>query len=83
MTLAKDHISVVCQHFERASPLKLLGKSHLNVIYMHLSGKMGKKVYTLGVGHKNKMPAMPIYGKNLKKTFFSKSPVKIALKLDM
>ena len=73
MTLAKDHISVVCQHFERASPLKLLGQFHLNIIYMHLSGAMGKKVYTLSVRHISKMPTMTIYGKIIKNLLFQKS----------
>ena len=30
VTLAKDHMSIVCQHFQRAFPLGLLGLFHLN-----------------------------------------------------
>ena len=37
VTLAKDLISVVCQYFQRASPLKLLGQFHLNFIYSFLA----------------------------------------------
>ena len=32
VTLARGHMSVVCQHFQRASPLKLLGQFYLNFI---------------------------------------------------
>ena len=32
VTLARGHKSVVCQHFQRASSLKLLGKFHLNFV---------------------------------------------------
>ena len=32
MTLASGHMSVVCQQFQRASPLKLLGQFHLKLI---------------------------------------------------
>ena len=40
MILAKGHVSVLCQHFQRASPLKLLGQFHLNFI-CSLLGKVG------------------------------------------
>ena len=32
LTLVKGHMSVVCQHFQWASPLKLLGQFELNFI---------------------------------------------------
>ena len=34
---------------------------------------MGMKIYTNELGHMTNMVAMPIYGKNLKKIFFSRS----------
>ena len=43
----------------------------------------GKKVYIFRPGHMTKMVAMPIYGKNLKKIFFSRTTRPIALKLSM
>ena len=43
----------------------------------------GKKVYIFRPGHLTKMAAMPIYGKNLKKIFFSRTARQIALKLSM
>ena len=64
MTLAKGHLSVVCQHFQRTFPLKLLGQFHLNFI-PSLQGEAGKKVYIFGFGRMAKMAAMPIYGKDL------------------
>ena len=30
MTLVKGHMSAVCQHFQRASAMQLLGQFHLN-----------------------------------------------------
>ena len=43
----------------------------------------GKKVYIFRPGHMAKMAAMPIYGKNLKKIFLSRTARLIALKLSM
>ena len=43
----------------------------------------GKKVYIFRPGHITKMAVMPIYGKNLKKFFFSRTTKLIALKLSM
>ena len=43
----------------------------------------GTNVYSNGPGHMTKMAAMPIYGKNLKKFFFSKTKRPMALKLGM
>ena len=31
-TLAKGHTSLLCQHLQRASPMKLLGQFHFNCI---------------------------------------------------
>ena len=41
------------------------------------------KIYTIELGHMTKMAAMPIYGKNLKKIFFSRTNRPMALKLSM
>ena len=41
----------------------------------------GTKVCINGLGHMTKMAAMPIYGKNLKKIFFSKTGRPISMKL--
>ena len=38
--------------------------------HMQPFSKGGKKVYIFGPGHMNKMAAMPIYGKNRKKSSF-------------
>ena len=43
----------------------------------------GTKVYLNGPGHMTKVAAMPIYGKNLKKIFFSGTKRPITLKLGM
>ena len=43
----------------------------------------GTKVYSNSPGHMNKMAGMPIFGKNLKKTFFSETKRQMTLKLDM
>ena len=70
MTLVKDHMSVVCQHFQRASPLKILDQFHLNFI-CSLLAKGERRFYIFGPAHMTKMEAMPIYGKNLEKSFSS------------
>ena len=43
----------------------------------------GMKVYTNGLGHLTKLAAMPIYGKNLKKIFFSSTKLPMSLKFGM
>ena len=43
----------------------------------------GKKVCIFRPGHLTKMAVMPIYGKNLKKIFFSGTARQVALKLSM
>ena len=61
------HPSVVVRpHFQTSSPLKPLGQSKPNFIFPPWEG--GTKVYINGPGHMTKMAAMPIYGKNLKKS---------------
>ena len=54
MTLAKGHLSVVCQNCQMPCPLKLLSQFQLNFI-----GKLQAK----GDGHMTKMATKPIYGK--------------------
>ena len=41
------------------------------------------KIYINELGHMTNMAAMPIYGKNLKKIFFSRTNRPMALKLSM
>ena len=41
------------------------------------------KIYTNELGHMTNMADMPIYGKNLKKIFFSRSNRPMTLKLGM
>ena len=43
----------------------------------------GMKVYTRGLGHMTKMTAMPIYGENPSKIFFSRTKRPMTLKLGM
>ena len=40
----------------------------MNKIYMKAWGRIGMKIYTNELGHMTNMAAMPIYGKNLKKS---------------
>ena len=51
--------------------------------YVEPPWEEGTKVYVNGQGHMTKMAAMPIYGKNLKKIFFSRSRSPVILKLGM
>ena len=51
--------------------------------HMQSLDRGGKKVYIFCPGHMTKMDAMPIYGKNLKKMFYSITIRPIALKLGM
>ena len=46
-------------------------------------GPLGKKNCSNGLGHMTNMAAMPIYGKNLKKIFFSRTTRLMTLKLSM
>ena len=64
MTLAKGHMSVVCQHFQRRSSLKLTGQFQLNFIYSLLAnGNM------FGPGHMTTIGTIPIYCKHFKNLF--------------
>ena len=74
--------SSVRSHFQTSSPFKPLGQSKPNIMWSFL-GKGGKKVCINGPGHMTKMAAMPIYGKNLKKIFFSRTRSRMILKLGM
>ena len=58
--------SVFRSHFQTSSPLKPLGQPKPNFMWS-LLGK-GDEVCINGPGHMTKMAAMPIYGKNLKKS---------------
>ena len=51
--------------------------------YMEPPWEGGKKVYINGPGHMTKMAAMPIYGKNPSKIFFSGTGGPISMKLGM
>ena len=46
-------------------------------------GPLGTKICSNGMGHMIKMAAMPIYGKNRKKIFFSRTIRPMTLKLGM
>ena len=67
MTLAKGHISVVCQHIQRTSPLKPLPQFLLNFI-LQAPGEGGKIVYIFRLGHLTEIAAVQIYSENLKKS---------------
>ena len=72
---------VVCQHFQRASPLKLLGQFQLNFICSFLANGKKRFIFSFCPGHMTKMVAMPMYGKNIKK--ISRTTWPIALKFGM
>ena len=78
MTLAKGQPLVICQHFQRASSLKLPGQFHLNFIYSLLA-RVERRFLYFRRGHITKMAAMTIYDINLKKTFFSRTNGPITL----
>ena len=52
-------------------------------IHMKGLGRIGMKIYTNELGHMTDMAAMPIYGKNLKKIFFSRTNKSMTLKHNM
>ena len=54
--------------FQTTSPLKLLGRLIATKFHIQLSGPLGKKSCSNGLGHMTNMAAMPIYDKNLKKS---------------
>ena len=57
----------VCPQFQTTSLLKPLGQLQSNFIYS-FQDLLGKKSCSNGLGHITRMAAMPIYGKNLKKS---------------
>ena len=70
------------QQFQTSSPLKPLGQSKPN-FYVESPWEGGTKVYINGPGHITKMTAMPIYGQNPSKIFFSITGCPKILKLSM
>ena len=70
----------VYQHFQTSSPLKPLGRLKPNFI-MEPPWDGGTKLCSNSAGHLTKMAAMPIYGKNLKIIFFSRTQKPMTLKL--
>ena len=52
-------------------------------LHIQPPGPLGKKNCSNGLGHMTNMAAMPIYGKNLKKIFFSRTTGPMTLKLSM
>ena len=67
LPLPRGYIHVHNHYFQTSSPLKPFGQSMPNFMWSHFwEGRM--KVYINGPGRMTKMAAMPIYGKNLKKS---------------
>ena len=62
--------SSVLSHFQTSSPPKPLGQSQILCGAPWISGT---KVCSWHLGHMTKMAAMPIYGKNPSKIFFSRT----------
>ena len=60
-------VVVVVHHFQTSSPLKPPRPIKAK-FYVEPPWEGGTKVYINGPGHMTKMAAMPIYGKNLKKS---------------
>ena len=50
VTLARGHISVFSQYFQRASSLKILGQCHFK-FHMQPSSKGGKSSYISSMSH--------------------------------
>ena len=55
--------STISNNFSSETTSPIATKFHIQ-----LSGPLGKKNCSNGLGHMTKMAAMPIYGKNLKKS---------------
>ena len=53
------------------------------IVHMEPPWDGGTKVCSNGPGHMTKMAAMPIYGKNVRKIFFSGTKRQMTLKLGM
>ena len=75
VTLAKGHLFVICQQFQRTSTLNLNGQFLLNFLWSPKAER--GKVYIFGPGHMNKMAAMLYIVKN----FFSSTTQSVALEL--
>ena len=76
------YVCVYVNIFQTSSPLKPLGRLKPNsIMEPPLDG--GTKICSNGAGHVTKMAAMPIYGKNLKKIFYSRTQKPMTLKLGM
>ena len=71
MTLAKGHLSVVCQHFQMTFPLSETTGPISFKFHMQLQAK-GERFFIFGPGHMTKMAAMPIYGKTFKQFILQK-----------
>ena len=71
----RRRLSSVRSHFQTSSPLKTAWPIKAK-FYVEPPWEGGTKVYMNGPGHMTKMAAMPIYGKNLKK---SSSPEPVVL----
>ena len=54
-----------------------------NKFYIENLWLMGTKVHIIGPGHMTKMAAMPIYGKNPIKVFFTRTISQMILKLNI
>ena len=66
LPLPRDYIHVLNHYFQTSSSLKPLGQSMPNHVEPFWEGRM--KVYVNGPGHRTKMAASSIYGKNLQKS---------------
>ena len=73
----RGNIHVYYHNIQTSSPLKPLGQSKPNF----MEGVIN--VYINNPGHMTKMAAMPIYGKNPSKIFFSRNGGSISKKLGM
>ena len=63
---------IVRQHFQLSSPLRPLGQTKPNFMWIEPLLVGGKKVCSNGQGHMTKMAAIPIYDKNLKISCFER-----------
>ena len=52
-------------------------------LHIQPPGPLGKKNCSNGLGHMTNMATMPLYGKNLKKIFFSRTTRPMTLKFSM
>ena len=64
LTLVKGHSDFKVKNLFLAKTVKRFGTK----IHMKAWGRIGMKIYTNELGHITNMAAMPIYGKNLKKS---------------